>query len=1845
MRSAMDKLKLLTPEQRALLALKAKQQKVRADDGGPIIVKQPRQAGVNSFPLSYSQQRVMFYEEFMQGTHRYNFANGYRMKGKLNVDALRKVLNEMVRRHEVMRSYITYENDAYVQHIRTEMPIDLCVIPLDDERQLYARMEKDARVPYDFMHGPLVKANLFQLAPDEHVLVWMTHHLIYDGWSATIFEDELNSLYRSFALNEPIALPDLDIQYPDFAVWQAEWMKGSQFQSQLDFWKKKLAAPLTMLNMPTDFPRPSVYTENGVKVASLTLDAPFAQSVRDTGKQLGCTSFIMLLAAYNLLLASYNGQKEIIIGTPMANRGMEALEKIVGFFANTLPIRSAIDMHGSFRDFAIQLRGTILEANDNQDIPFDRLVEALNPERSVSHSLFFDTMFLHERHGQGDMNLPELEVEPVAGDRTRGGSIDLTMTVFELRGGRLEVTITYSTDLFKESTITRMLDHYQAILARAVQSTERPLYEITAVPEEQLKVIAGWNASATEHPPIMLQHLYVERQAILTPHVTAVCSEGRSISYEQLNGRANQLAHELRSRGVLPNRTVGLYMERSVDMIIGLLGILKAGGAYVPLDSKLPEGRLRTIIEEADVTIVVSESVLYNEQIMDSLKDEEVVLLDRDWQHIERHELHNPPMTSVPSDLMYVLFTSGSTGKPKGIAVEHRSYANYLQGMLQRMDLQECGHYALVSTLAADLGTPMIWAAFAMGGTLHVIPYERTADPDAFSAYCKEHPIDVMKIVPSHFETLLNVQDSASIVPRRCLIFAGEASHWGTVDEVRRLNPDCAIQNHYGPTETTVSVLSYPVPSSEQSDRMATLPLGTPIPNVPVYVLNEFMQPVPIGATGELYIGGRSVSRGYYGRPDLTAERFVPDPFSTEPDGRLYRTGDLVRYRPDGTIHFIGRTDYQVKLRGYRIETGEIEHALLQVDGVRDNVVIIREDIPGDKRLVAYLVPEIKSDHERMNEDGLILNMNDIRKFIKSILPEYMIPSSFVELERLPLNTNGKLDRAALLAPGVVDRTGDSDFVAPTTPIELSIAAVWSEVLGLEQVGIDHEFFDLGGDSFKAVKVVRKMNNAFSVMDLFQYPTVRELAIHLQSGATGSGDLLNEFKKASTIGGKIRSLVCIPYGGGSAITFQPLSKTLPDNYALYAVQLPGHDYSNPDQPLESIDEVAAKCAAEIKKKIKGDLYLYGHCLGGAVVLRIALLLEQQHVPVKGIFMAGTFPWARLPFRLTEWWNRLFPRHKWTSDKFARDMLRAFGGFDDEISPDEQKFVLRNMRHDAKEAEDFYTELYSLEHRPQLNVPIACFVGGADRMTEFYEERYREWGDFSDDVRLHVVEHAGHYFHKHQSEYLGSSIAQHIKAWEEDQHTLQEVAATVQNPIREGQLHEQSLVEQEVKPSVRSFLLVTLCLIISTIGTSLTGFALGIWVFQETGSISDYATISLFAIMPTLLLLPVAGAVVDRYDRRKVILGGQCLALCSVIFLAVLLYTNNLEIWAIYVAAAIGSVAGAFIMPAYQAATAQLVPKRYLGNANGLGQIIMSLNGIMAPALGGALVVLIGLNKIIIIDLLLLTGSILTLSLLRFPNLMFKKREETMIKEIVGGWSYIINRKSLVAMVVFFIVVNFFMSLYNVLTAPFLLQFMNADKVGLVIAIEGAGLLIGSVIMTIWGGFDKRADGMVGFVILTGLSIAVAGIYPTFLTAAIGLFGFGLALAFINTHWLALIQTKVGLELQGRVLATNQVLAFSMRPLSFLLAGPLVASVFGPLALMLPDNSLAPNLFGIGDGRGIGLLLATSGVLLFIWGLIGMKYRPLRHMESILPDAVPGSVIVKDKDKLQQLANSQLNVGA
>ncbi|KPL90596.1 non-ribosomal peptide synthetase/MFS transporter [Herpetosiphon geysericola] len=1797
----------LSPERRALLAQRLRQR--QAAKPVPSIPALARVGEHPAFELSFAQQRLWFLSQWQPESAAYHIPATFSIAGEINVSVLQTCLDKIIQRHEVLRSTIEVLNDEPMQVIQPFRSLDLELVDLrglSNEQQASQRqqqIERHSQQPFDLSKDLMLRGLLLHTADDHAELVLTIHHIACDGWSIGVLLRELGQLYEAGLHGEQLELPALPIQYADFAVWHKRYVVEEVYQQHLNFWQAQLSGPLPLLNLPTDHARPAVKRDLGATV-EYHLPWSLVEAVERLSRQERATPFMLFMAAFQVLLYRYSGQSDLIIGTPIANRTRREIENLIGFFVNTLPIRVNLAGSPSFRSLIAQVRQTSLAAFEHQDMPLEHLIDVLKVERSLSHNPLFQALFVHQTTSIQTVDSGEFGLQFGGAIETGSAKFDINLNLAANRA-----TFEYNTDLFKRSTIERMASHFHSLLEYAVTNPDACIEHLPLLSSsERQQLLQTWNSTNANYPAVDSIVSLFEAQAARVPERTALHFEGQSLSYAELNQRANQLAHSLHQRGIGCDMRVGLFIDRSLDLLVGALGILKAGAAYVPIDPIYPQDRISAMLEDGAVSLLITHAELAAD--LPAL-DLEVLCLDEAWPTIAQAPTQNLNLALEPRSLMYVLFTSGSTGRPKGVAIEHRNYVNYIQGLLQRIAAEDGWSYALVSTFAADLGTTNVYGALCSGGELHIVAYERATDPEAFAAYFRQHRIDVMKLVPSHFEAMRGLNNLADVIPKQRLILAGEASLWEQLADIRQLQPSVQLQNHYGPTETTVSMLTYPIPSQPRYPS-STVPLGRPLGNVQIYVLDRQLQPTPQGVPGELYVGGAGVGRGYIGRPDLTAERFVPNPFSAEAGSRLYRSGDLVRYQPDGAIEFLGRIDLQVKIRGYRVELSEIETAIQSQAQVANSVVILREDTPGDKRLVAYIVPEA----------GQSLNIGSIREALRNSLPDYMVPTAFVELAGLPLNPNGKIERRALPAPSN-ERNLDS-YVAPQTATEHELAGIWAEVLGLDQVGIDDNFFDLGGESFKAIRVVRKIGSHVSVMTLFKYPTVRELAAHLSgASSTESGGMLYELTKAQAK--HHTTIVAIPYGGGSAITYQPLAQAMPKGYRLLAAELPGHDFSRPDEPLQALEVVASQLASEIQAKTQGPIVLYGHCVGSAMTVEIGRLLEQAGRDVQGIVLGGNFPAARVPGRFFEWLNKLMPADRWMSDRTYRDFLRALGGFTEIVDPAEQTFVMRSLRHDAREVERYFTQAFAQKQPQQLKAPIACIIGEMDRATEYYQERYREWEYFSNNVTLHVIPHAGHYFLKHQASELGQIIDQQTEQWQQPR--------PIQPTAAKSKSHKTSM------PSLRIFFMVALGQLVSMLGSSLSSFALGIWIYQRTGTVSDFAFTAIASMLPSLLVSPLAGAIADRWDRRWIMIIADTISALSTIVIAMLLWANKLEVWHIYLTAAVSSIAGTFQRPAYAAAMTQLVPKQYLGHANGVIQLGSATGGLIAPFIAGGMVAFFGLGGVFLLDFISFSLGIGVLFLVRFPNTLYHKREEPLLREIVRGWEYIIKRPSLVAMVLFFALGNIWFGIASISMSPLVLSFGGPAELGIVSAACALGGFLGGLFMSLWGGLQRRAEGMVGFVILEGFFIALAGLRPSVWLVALAMFGMWFAISLVNAHWQVLIQTKVGLELQGRVQATNQMLAMLSIPLGYWLAGPLADKLFGPL--LEPNGALSSSLgwlFGVGPDRGIGLLMVVVGLGAAIWALIGFNYRPLRYMEDALPDAIPDAEIASDRDTIQAQAD-------
>jgi len=1037
-------------------------------------------------PLSFGQERLWFLDQ-LEGSTAYNEHGGIRIIGELDVSAIQRAFTEVLRRHEVLRTTFPLVDGMPQQAIAPEATAELTQLDWqhlsqsDRESRLSDYAQQQAQMRVDLAAGPLVYATLIHLAPDEWVLLIVMHHIICDYWSIGIFIQELSALYQSFSQQKPSQLPELVIQYADYAHWQRHRLNGEWLESQLSYWKQQLANAPSLLKLPTDRPRPSVQRYRG-EAQTFMIDPWLTQQLQDLSQRCGTTLFMTLLAAFSTLLYRYSAQEDILIGSPIANRNRAEIEPLIGFIANILVLRVRLEDNPRFIQLLEQVRDVTLQGYAHQDLPFEQVVEALQPDRSLSYSPLFQVLFVFQNVPKEPLVLPGVTLNPFA-PKTQTAKFDLTLMIEESEQGLIG-TWKYNTDLFNPETIARMAGHFQTLLSAIATAPEQRVSQFPLLSEQQkYQLLVEWNQTAADYPQDKCIHQLFEAQVEQTPDAVAVVCEDHHLTYSELNRRANQLAYDLQGLGVGLEVLVGICFERSVEIIVALLGILKAGGAYVPLDPTYPPERLHYMLSDSQVLVLLTQP-----KFLDLLppSSAHVICLDIDNQNLDAKSQENPVCRTHAHNLAYVIYTSGSTGKPKGVAIEQKSILNYHYGVTDRMTFQPNRHFALAATISADSGLTTIFACLSTGGTLHLLCDQRVFDPDAFADYFTRHPIDYFKIVPSHLAALQTPTTQQSVLPQKLLILGGESSNADWVQRLQAQAPTCTIFNHYGPTEATVGVLVYQVEDKSELSQYSQLPLGRPLANTQIYILDSELQPVPIGVPGELHIGGVYLARGYLNRPDLTALKFIPNPFSQEPGSRLYKTGDLARYLPDGTIELLGRIDLQVKIRGFRIELTEIEAILSEHPQVQTAAVIARSETSGDKRLVGYVVV----NHEPAPP------ISELRHFLKQHLPEYMIPTTFVVLAELPLLANGKLDRQALPEPEV-NGVRETEFVPPQTPIEQTLAVIWQEVLDLPPVSRHDNFFAIGGDSILSIQVVsraKQMGLQITPKQLFQYQTLAELA-------------------------------------------------------------------------------------------------------------------------------------------------------------------------------------------------------------------------------------------------------------------------------------------------------------------------------------------------------------------------------------------------------------------------------------------------------------------------------------------------------------------------------------------------------------------------------------------------------------------------------------------------------------------------------------------------------------------------------------------------------------------------------
>ncbi len=1083
----------------------------------------------NCFPLSFAQQRLWFLHQLEPDSPVYNISIVLKLTGQLNVTALNQSLSEVVCRHEVLRTTFTTSNGQPVQVISPTLTLSLPVLNFQDlsktrqEDEIQQLAHKEARRPFDLVSGPLLKATLLQLDKEEHVLLVIVHHIVFDGWSKHVFIRELFQIYEAFSTGQPSPLPQLPIQYVDFAHWQHQWLQGDVLDTQLAYWEQQLTGIPPVLELSTDRPRPPVQTYRGA-IKNFQLGADLGEKLKAQSQQSKTTLFMTMLAAFAVLLARYSGQEDIAIGSPIANRNRKEIEPLIGFFVNTLVLRLDLSDKPTFWELLSRVRSVALGSYAHQDIPFEKLVDKLHPERNLSHTPLFQVMFDWQNTPQPEIELPDINVSLLE-YKAPTSKFDLTLTMKEDERGLAGIW-EYNIDLFETRTIEQINSHFHNLLTGLVANPKQPIGQVPLLTEaEQHQILVEWNDTQVDFPLHQCFPQLFEVQVERNPEAIAVSYKDHCLTYQELNTQANQLAHQLVSQHIGPDCVVALLAERSINFLVAMVAIFKAGGVYLPLDPSHPTERIKQVLDQSEASLVLTTRKL-TLSLEDALKTTSLpkqhpqilCLEDAFWASQSTGNL-SPRCQS--NHLAYVIYTSGSTGQPKGAMIEHKGMLNHMYAFIQELTLTQTDVVAQNASQSFDISVWQFLTALLVGGRTHIFDREQASDPKRLLAEVIQQGVTILEVVPSLLRLMLTEIEQNSAASRldlsglNWLIPTGEALPPELCWQWFASYPTIPILNAYGPAECSDDVTLYRLDRPPEAT-VINMPVGRPVANMQLYILDTYLQPVPIGVAGELYVGGVGVGRGYLNDPNRTQAAFLPNPFVNNKNSSnplLYKTGDLGRYLPDGNIEFLGRVDHQVKIRGFRIELGEIEVVLSQHPDVHESIVVVYEGQSNNKQLVAYVVlknqglevkkPEISRRQPRQMSNTSNPQISNLQTYLKQKLPNYMVPAVFVILKNLPLTPNGKTNRNALPTPEMTRPELAETYVAPRNPAEKILAGIWTEVLGLGGVGVHDNFFELGGHSLQAVQLTSKIsaetNHDVSVRTIFLHPTIATLADFLTS--------------------------------------------------------------------------------------------------------------------------------------------------------------------------------------------------------------------------------------------------------------------------------------------------------------------------------------------------------------------------------------------------------------------------------------------------------------------------------------------------------------------------------------------------------------------------------------------------------------------------------------------------------------------------------------------------------------------------------------------------------------------------
>jgi amino acid adenylation domain-containing protein len=1780
---------------------------------GAVATIQARAGGVAP-PLSFAQERLWFMEQLVPGSAAHTIPVALRLRGELDAGTLGLALGDVADRHEALRMcYPAGEDGRPEVRVRgadgSRLP--LRVLSAGSAEAAQDLVDAAITAPFDLAAGPVARAALVRLAADDHVLALAVHHIACDGWSVDILLADLFALYEARRGGRPPGFAELPVQYGDYAIRQREGLSGAA-DGDFAYWKRRLAA-LPTLDLVTDRPRPAEQTYGGA-AHGFRLDRTLTRSVHDLARRRDATAYMVLLAGFQVLLGRYAAQPDFAVGSPVAGRPLPELEPLVGCFVNLLTMRADLSGRPSFAGLLGRVREAAADAYDHQELPFERLVQRLDPPRDVSRPPLFQVLFAMQNYQRGALRAvpAQLAVEGFA-LQSWATRFDLELYIAEDDAG-MDGLFVYNTDLFEPATVARLAAHFTALLTRLLADPDACVDDAEILgAAERAELITGFNDTAGEFPAEMTLHGLVEAQAARSPNAVAVTFEGARLTYRELNARADAVAHRLCGLGVGPETLVAVCAERSLELPVALLGVLKAGAAYLPLDPEYPADRLAFMLADAAAPVVLTQESLRGQVPPTSAT---VLVLDdlADWPA--------PPAgwRARAGDLAYAIYTSGSTGQPKGVLNTHRGIVNRLDWMQRRYRLGADDVVLQKTPASFDVSVWEFFWPLLAGARMVLARPGGHKDAAYLRDLIRAQGVTTAHFVPSMLGVFLAEEEAAEAAADRCrvlrrIICSGEELPADVAARCLRTLP-AELHNLYGPTEAAIDVSAWQC-TPDALAGLARVPIGGPIQNLRLHVLDPQLRAVPVGVPGELFLGGVGLARGYLRRPALTADRFVPDPFGP-PGSRLYRTGDLARWRPDGTVEFLGRIDGQVKIRGLRIELGEIEAALREQPGVADAAAVVREDVPGDRRIVAYVVGGA--------------DQAALRTALKRRLPDYMVPSACTALDALPLLPNGKLDRRALPLPQR-GRDETAQYTAPRPGSQATVAAVWAEVLHVERIGVDDDFFDLGGHSLLAAQVIARLRKTagsrVSVLDLFKNPTVRAVAALLDVPAAerGPAELVHELTKPVPAGTRTLSLVCVPYGGASAVVYQPLANALPAGYRLFALAAPGQDIGLDEDPLP-FDELAGRCVAEVLAKVDGPIAVYGHCVGSALAVEIARRLEAAGRHLEAVYIGGIFPFARPGSRVLGALSRIASMEWLRSDQGYANWLVSMGVDMSDLEPERARHIVRNMRKDSQGAEDYYTGLLQ-SGQDHLDAPVVTVAGDRDPTTDFYQERYREWHFLTDTSALFVLDEAGHFFLRHRAEELAAIITGTPPALDEPEP----LSRAARGDDAGWWLHGVSRSAARAAPtgpapSMRRFLAVASGQLVSIIGSALTEFAVPLWIYLHTGSLFRFALFAVCGLVPGMLAAPLAGAVVDRFNRRRIMLLGDTAAGGTQLVLGILLWTGRLQIWEIYPLLVSLSVALTFQRLAYGSSVAQLVPKHYLGHANGVVQMIGGVAQILVPLVAVGLMAAIGLGGILAIDVVSYAVAVGVVLFVRFPATMAWRRREKLLAEIAHGFRYSWGQPGFRAMLLFFAALNVFLAPLFLLISPLVLSFAGLARVGEVALAAGAGATLGGLAMAFWGGPPRRRmRGMLLCTLALSAFCLVTGLRPSLWTIGAGAFGMALWLTLVNGIYTTIVQVKVAQRFHGRVFALNTLIAWSTLPIGWGLVVPYGARLFNPLMVRggALSGAFGP-VVGVGPGRGIGLMYVLFAVAMALLVLIALRTPALARFDEQVPDAAPDDLI-------------------